>query len=499
LNNFFNIRITGCTVSYLDVGEHKKNMTRDKNDEDNFCKLLEEQLRRLLHLYKSKLKQFKVVFSLLIAFSSFFFFIILLPYISTYIEMESISDQKSETLDKIKQLNNKINQVSSGVSLVRDSNDIFKVLRNQIVHGPEDLRIFAVNLWVPNSSQTGQEDTAHKGFQNCSMMAAGTYKWLDCNLRIKVLSQLNGYKELVNQNITVPVLTVGEELLEDKERIALKEELGYKQQSLVEKLENQKKEMKKYPQIFTLTMSGNSEVNVILNETFLDSWNEYEQITGTHSNKLRDLLFKIQYNLNKEGDIVSGLQDEKKRLQETANDLQNQIEQIDIRFNQPVSPFQGIFLIEMIPLYPMSLALGFLVSISILRDIYQLRRVLYQLYKKRDPESNILVNEDIVINPPLWIDLLNPTQNHIARSFVLIIPFLFFSITLIMLLYVWFFIHDTFNVFSDMIYFNKITYGILYILSTAIFAYSFLVLRKEYSLISPFKNENNETESSSHF
>ena len=475
-------------------------MTRHKNDENNFCKLLEEQLERFFHLYKSKLKQFKVVFSLLIAFGSIFFFIILLPYISIHIEKENISEQQTETLRKINQLNNKINQVNNGISLIRQSNDIFKVLSNQIVHGPEDLRIFAVNLWVPNSSQTREQDAASTGFQNCSTMAAGTYEWLDCNVRTKVLSQLDGYKQLMHQNITIPVLIVGEELLKDRERIALKKELDYIEKSLVEKFENQKKGMNKYSQIFTLTMSGNAEVNIILNDTFLDNWNKYEQIIGTHNDKLQRLISKIQSNLDKEKDVASALQNEKKLLQEKANELLNQVEQIDIRLNEPVAPFLSTFFIEMIPLYPMSLALGFLVSASILRDIYHLRRVLHHLYKQRYPESDILVREHTVINAPLWIDPLIPTQNHRARSFVLIIPFLFFSITLIMLLCIWFFIHDIGDVFFYTTYFNKIIYGILYTLSSALFFYSFLIIIKEYNLISPFKfKENKENERSSHF
>jgi hypothetical protein len=126
--------------------------------------------------------------------------------------------------------------------------------------------------------------------------------------------------------------------------------------------------------------------------------------------------------------------------------------------------------------------LGFLVSISILRDIYQLRREFQRLYKKRYPESDVLAKEYIVINAPLWIDPLIPTQNHLARSFILIIPFLFFSITLIMLLYIWFFTHDTLNVVPYITYFNRIVYGVLYILSTALFSYSFLIIRNEYNL-----------------
>ena len=113
-------------------------------------------------------------------------------------------------------------------------------------------------------------------------------------------------------------------------------------------------------------MSGNAEVNIILNDTFLDNWNKYEQTIGTHNDKLQRLISKIQSNLDKEKDVASALQNEKKLLQEKANELLNQVEQIDIRLNQPVAPFLSTFFIEMIPLYPMSLALGFLVSASIL-------------------------------------------------------------------------------------------------------------------------------------
>jgi hypothetical protein len=319
-------------------------------------------------------------------------------------------------------------------------------------------------------------------------MPTVTYEWLDCNLRTKIPSQLDGYKQILYHNITIPVLMVGEELLESKDRLALKEELDDIQQSLVDKWNNQKKEMKIHPQIFTLTMSGNGEVNVIFDEMFLDSWNEYEQIIGNQNNRLKDLLSKIQSNLGKKGeDLLLDLEDEKKRLQKTSDVLLSQIDQIDIRFKKPVSPFQNILLIEIIPLYPMSLALGFLVSMSILRDVYQLRGALYQLYKKRYSESDMLVDEHIVVNAPLWIDPLKPTQNHIARFFLLVIPFLFFSITLIMLIYTWFFVDDTFNLFSDMTYFSRIIYGIEYTLSIAIFIYSFLIIIKEYNPILPLK------------
>jgi hypothetical protein len=457
-------------------------MTRDKNDEKDFYELWDEQIRRIFLSYSSKLKMFKVIFSLLIVLGSFFFFTTLLPYIYIHIEKESISKQQNDTLYEINQLNNKIKQVKNGIYILGEPNNIFKALHDRIIRGPEDLRAFAVNLWLPNSSQTRLQDTVDKGFQNCSMMPAVTYEWLDCNVRTKIPRQLDGYKQILYHNITVPVLMVGEELLESKDKLALKEELDDIQHSLVNKLDNQKKEMKIYPQIFTLTMAGNAEVNVIFNEMFLDSWNEYEQIIGNQNNRLKDLLSKIQSNLGKKGgDLLSDLEDEKKRLQKTSDELLSQIDQIDIRFKQPVSPFQNILLIEIIPLYPMSLALGFLVSISILRDIYKLRGELYQLYKKRYSESDMLADELIIVNAPLWIDPLKRTQNHIARFFVLVIPLLFFSITLIMLIYIWFFIHNTFNLFSDVTYFSRIIYGILYALSIAIFTYSFLILTKEYN------------------
>lgn len=462
----------------------RKTMTRDKNDEKDFYELLEEQIRRIGLSYSTKLKLFKVIFSLLIVLGSFFFFTTLLPHIYIHIEKENISKQQNDTLYEINQLNSKIKQVKNGIYILGESNNIFKALHDQIIRGPEDLRAFAVNLWLPNSSQTGLQDTVEKGFQNCSMTPAVTYEWLDCNVRTKISSQLDGYKQLLYHNITVPVLMVGEELLESKDKIALKEELDDIQQSLLDKLDNQKKEMKIYPQIFTLTMSGSAEANVIFNEMFLDSWNEYEQIIGDQNNRLKDLLPKIQSNLGKKGgDLLSDLEDEKKRLQKTLDELLSQIDQIDMRFKQPVSPFQNILLIEIIPLFPMSLALGFLVSISILRDVYQLRGALYQLYKKRYSESDMLIDEHIVVNAPLWIDPLKPTQNHIARFFVLVIPFLFFLITLIMLIYMWFFIHDTFNLFSDATYFGRIIHGLSYALSIAIFTYSFLIIIKEYNLI----------------
>ena len=470
-------------------------MTRDKNDEKDIYESLEEQIRRNFLSYSNKFKLFKVIFSLLIVLGSFFFFTTLLPYFYIHIEKENISKQQNDILYEINQLNNKIKQVKNGIYILGESNNIFKALHDNIIRGPEDLRAFAVNLWLPNSSHTGTQDTVDKGFENCSMLPAVTYEWLDCNVRMKIPSQLDEYKQLLYHNIIVPVLMVGEELLESKDKLALKEELEDIQQSFVDKLDNQKKEMKIYPQIFTLTMSGNAEVNVIFNEMFLDSWNEYEQIIGNQNNRLKALLSKIQSNLDRKGeDLLSDLEEEKKRLQKTSDEMLTQMDEIDNGFKQSVSPFQNILLIEIIPLYPMSLAFGFLVSISILRNVYQLRGALYQLYKKRYSESDMQVNEHLVVNAPLWIDPLKPTQNYIARLFVLVIPFLFFLITVIMLVYIWFFIHDTLNLFLDVTYFSRIMYGMSYMLSLAIFTYSFLIIRKEYNLILPLKfKENNES------
>jgi archaellum component FlaC len=412
----------------------------------------------------------------------------LLPYFYIHIEKESIYKQRNDILYQINQLNNKIKQVKNGIYILGESNNIFKAFHDHIIRGPEDLRAFAVNLWLPNSSHTGTQDTVDKGFKNCSMMPAVTYEWLDCNVRMKIPSQLDGYKQLLYHNITVPVLTVGEVLLESKDKLALKEELDNIQQSLVDKLDNQKKEMKIYPQIFTLIMSGNAEVNIIFNEMFLDSWNEYEQIIGNQTNRLKALLSEIQSNLDRRGgDLLSDLEEEKKRLQKTSDELLSQMDQIDNGSKQSVSSFQNILLIEMIPLYPMSLAFGFLVSMSRLRDVYQLRGALYQLYKKRYSESDMLVNERLVVNAPLWIDPLKQTQNHVARFFVLVIPFLFFLITVIMLVYIWFFIHDALNLFSDVTYFSRTIYGMGYMLGIAISTYSFLIIIKEYNLILPLK------------
>ena len=454
---------------------------RDKDNDDNFFISLEEQRRKVFHLYKCKLRLFKIIFGLLIALGSIYFFSTLLPYIYTHIEKETISQQQTDTVQKIDQLNSSIKKLKNGFYIIGEQKNIFKVLNDQIIRGPEDLRLFAVNLWLPNLSQTGSP-SLNKGFQECSVKHAAIYEWLDCNVRAKIQSQLDGYKQLLYQNITLPVLMVGEELLEGQDKVSFKKELVTIQQLLIEKLDSQKKEIKSYPQIFTFTMYGNAKVNILFNQMFLDSWSEYEHIIGNQSSRIKDPLFKIQSNLIKKGgDILSYLEDRKSHLQKTLDDLVGHKSRIEAQSKQSISPFQNIVLIKMIPLYPMSLALGFLVSFSFLRDTYYFRRLLYQLCKKRYSEDKIIVDDDIIANAPLWVDPLNLTQNHMARSLVLLIPFLYFSITLILLLYIWFFIPDTFNLFSDATSFSKIIYGTLYTLSVALFFYSFLMMIKEYN------------------
>jgi hypothetical protein len=160
-----------------------------------------------------------------------------------------------------------------------------------------------------------------------------------------------------------------------------------------------------------------------------DKINRFWEIHGSGIEKQSDLL-------NTE---IIRLQRTKAEFDSLLADLQERETQVASRLNQIEFPFGKlpIGLSESIAVFPIILAIGFLLLAILLRDTIQLRKSYHLLYQRKDPNKEILTDEQIMLIAPLWIDPLNPNKKNIISLIILSIPFLIFIVSCIMILYSW--------------------------------------------------------------
>ncbi len=136
---------------------------------------------------------------------------------------------------------------------------------------------------------------------------------------------------------------------------------------------------------------------------------------------------------------------------------------------------------EMLAVFPLALSVVFWYLVMTLRDTIKLRKTL----EKRGTR-NI---KSYLAGSSLWIDPKRPpvgqkghTLHPIMAWMVLIIPFILFIISVGLILSMWYSIPvegDKFPAFVAAVEFNKLTYDIIYGISTVLFAFSYVRLIKE--------------------
>jgi len=87
--------------------------------------------------------------------------------------------------------------------------------------------------------------------------------------------------------------------------------------------------------------------------------------------------------------------------------------------------------------YPISLASGFLLSKVFLSESIRLRRYIHRIYQKKQKREDIVKNQRIYLIAPLWLDPANPDQNKIMQFLILLLPFVIFLLSIVMISYSW--------------------------------------------------------------
>ena len=89
---------------------------------------------------------------------------------------------------------------------------------------------------------------------------------------------------------------------------------------------------------------------------------------------------------------------------------------------------------ELVLLFPLLLAAGFLASGSALADTLRLRHAYHKLCWRQDPEQSVFTREHIALVAPLWMDPLDPPRRRLLARVILAVPALLFVLAVLILL-----------------------------------------------------------------
>jgi hypothetical protein len=158
----------------------------------------------------------------------------------------------------------------------------------------------------------------------------------------------------------------------------------------------------------------------------------------------------------------------------------NQTETLDIQVKNRVSQVSTpigqlpITIQEAISIFPLSLGIGALISTSLLLECLKLRDKIRNFFNKQG-----LSDKDIASIASPWIDKIESKKNRKIKFLILIIPFVIFIISSILIVYEWI-VLDKLNETADIIwtfpggkYINYYIFSISYIISLVFFIYGY--------------------------
>jgi hypothetical protein len=112
------------------------------------------------------------------------------------------------------------------------------------------------------------------------------------------------------------------------------------------------------------------------------------------------------------------------RLKEMKNlqDIQTPFGQLPVGIN------------DLVLLFPVLVAAGFLLMASLFSETLQLRQAYHQMCRLRDPEEEILDSKHVALVTPVWIDPLQSKLHRVYRIAILALPAVIFVAAIILLL-----------------------------------------------------------------
>jgi hypothetical protein len=451
---------------------------------------LEAHRNKLFELYTDKSKHFQRVFTIVVGISAFFFLMILFPYFSLKYEYSTIS-QFNPLINGMYQVTDTLNEIINDTQTLQNN---VKTFHDTGVRWYQDLTNSSRQLGVMQylqeqhnqtlSNSTLQQNlfekfTGEYGIGDCDSRSFGTSEWQRCNYDFII----EGFE---NRTKTV-VAGIRQQLLILLQKIDIQ---THQLNSTVNNIDIQTKRLD-YLQRFDinpLTLRSffiNAKDNIQkMGTNILDIYGSLEDFSFI---KFEEYPIRKGPNEQEVGlileETINKLQTAKQPIEQSNTNLVNQKTKIDSvaqkiadRLEQPNSPLGTlpVGFNELVLVFPIALAGGFFVCISSFLDAMNIRRELQHFYRHSADYSTD--DQQISSTSPLWLDPLKPEQNKIIRFTVLVIPFLIFVTSCLLIVYSW--ITPNMSIGGEHI--NRYVFGGLYLLSGGLFLYGYLKIVKEY-------------------
>lgn len=431
----------------------------ETNNNEKIEKIREEHSQRVFDLYANKSKSFRNLLTGVTSFALAFFLLILLPYFF-------IQRQNRKIAQRLESLPVEIAQRKASMEAYVGVEKSVRALHDEITGGPQQLREFILTLQDPDARQTAsspeqrplQEANApiflQRAQQNIEPVIAlhdscqhlSGDEWVKCKVRAEVIREFDGYGDIINQKILPALQAPAVAGMVSLDTTSIRQGLDSLRIAFNKKFEANAE--------FWHTMQGKVGFFVELDEEVKRFWSKYGALVQTQSDKLKS--------------DVAQLEASKTDLEQQVTHLEKTEEEVSARLSQIESPLGKlpVGLNESILIFPLVLAIGFGLCISLFCETTQLRRVVHDFYLQKDPEQIILTDQQIALIAPLWIDPLVKERNRAINLAVLLLPFFFFVMACGLIIYLW----ALPNVLSSPI--QPWIYGGLYGLSLGLFGYS---------------------------
>jgi hypothetical protein len=315
-------------------------------------------------------------------------------------------------------------------------------------------------------------------YYNTSVWHVGSPFWATWNSNNKIDSLFRDYyKDLDNINYHTNALNdsiseAPEVLSENQSFVKGLDYVAGQVSQLEGKLENLQSILKEIVPDSVSRAFGTTGVNITVIETLEEGLSpEISNALNEISSTITNINTTIGGQLNDLQNISSSLDKTLERLEIRGNETAERLQEIQFPFGTiPI----GIN--ESISLFPLGLGTGFLICASLLADTIRVRKDFHINTSNKTADQK-KIDQKVSLLAPLWVDPLSPKSDRILKFMVLVIPTLFFLVSVILLIISWNIINkneeDLTGIFIGDTRNNMILYLGLHLVSAGFFVYGY--------------------------
>ncbi len=429
------------------------------NDEENKTpnnknEMRDEYFASIREAYKNKSSKFNQVILIWVGFTVIFLFLILLPYYSTQIK-------NNETANLLDRITKEITSLKEQIKPYETAKGGIENLRQNISEFPSVVREY-IDSFGQGEMSVAQQGPITETFTKCNeFQSINESLFKKCNVIEKAKELFNNYNSTLFEQVISPLTKIDSNAQKKIDINTLKSKTNELQNSFNKSLSSTPEISEFYPSKLTLRDQLEREVN--------NYWNEYAPFIET---QIQDI-----------GPGLTRLMNEKENLTNTLKTLNSTKEQIEKRIGDIEFPFGKlpIGINESIYLFPIGIVIGFIFIVLLLSEKFELRQELYQHYRSTDNDKKILNESNLHKILPIWIDNLGSLRSRFFKFLLLLLPFIIFLISWIIIDNLWKFDSTSIdNIILGDKFLNRSIYQVSYIIILAIFIYGYIKLIKDY-------------------